>query len=864
MHQINLDMRPVYAGRELTSRLLALGGRWRYLLALACSTGFVFLAVPVAHAQTSGGVDQPATAKALNAADVGEIVVTARRREETLQSVPVVASAIGEQQIAQFQTRDLRDIAARIPGLQIGEQSQAIGTQVSIRGVGTTSSNPGIDQSVALSVDNLQLTQGLFFRSAFFDIAQVEVYKGPQPLFYGKSTTGGVIAIRTADPTDNHELIARAGYEFEANEQQYELIASGPLTDALKIRLAGQYGRSDGYFHNLAVATPGLGGATPPNDKLPGKNYLLRGTLLWNPSDQIDVRLKVNHGYDRQLRSGVANTLCPDGTGPTPGLGIAFLSPLDNCKANDRKVYVVDLDPAAYPGFADPRLAGLLNDGVPFTKTRLTYGSLEINFRPTDDLTLTSTTGYDQVSTSSLFNTIVTAAAGPVVAITQDFRRHDFSQELRLNSDFDSSINFTAGAFFHRGKFSNAAALVTNQPVITAVSQVLFGIPNALPFPDLLVHGTNRISTNTNSVFGQLRVAPSPMIEIALGGRYADDRRVNRPYDFLATAPVATPDPRLRSKTFSPEATVSYRPNADLTLFASAKRAYKSGSFDIVVPATAGQSNSFGDEKVTGGEVGIKSRLLDRRLTANVAGYYYEFKGLQVGAIDANSGGFSSRTINGANARNYGIEAELTYRPDISGLTLHGAVNWNRSKFTKLENVPCYGGQLISEGCNTNFNPTAYQGGTDVGRFTTQTRTGLPLVRAPVWQIEAGPTYEMDTFAGTRLVLGASGQYSSKYLTTLPQPYYQPGVFKLDLSATLFGKDDRWEIGLVGKNITDQVVTGSCGGSDNQSGYVSALLPFAGFQRTGVASNRGPAGIDEQPCFIERGRSVWARLTFRM
>lgn len=808
------------------------GKRSRVRSALVASAAACLTATAPVHAQETSSVTpgDSAASSTDEVVDSGDIIVTARRRQETLQSVPVIANVLGQAQIEQFQTRDIRDIAARIPGIQIGESSQANGTQVSIRGIGTTTFNPGIDQSVALSLDNLQLTQGLFYRSAFFDLAQIEVYKGPQALFYGKSSTGGVISIRSADPSDQVELIARAGYEVERNERQADLILSGPLSDTFGVRLAGEYGKTDGYFRNYAVAIPGLGGVTPPTRNAPGEYFVLRGTAVWKPSSTFDARLKINQTYDDQLRGSSVQYTSPGFSGPVPGLGIPFLSPLDDFRV-DKKIYVVDLDPAAFQG--------LKNNGVPFTTTHLTFGSLELNYRPSEPLTLTSTTGYARVALDSLFNTVVTGAAGPIVAITQNFYRRDFTQELRLSSDYDTPLNFTVGGFVQRGRFSNVAALVGNR---------------FLGLPAFLSNGVNRIKVTSNSVFGQLRYQIAPTVELAAGGRYTDERRVNRPFDFLTNTPVVTPRPKLRSKTFSPEVTLSYRPTDDLTLFAAGKRAYKSGSFDIVVPAAQGLDNAFGDERVTGGEAGVKSRLLDRRMSLNIAGYYYSYKGLQVGALDSNTAQFSSRTLNAGAARTYGIEGELTYRPDVPGLTLHAAANWNRGKFTKLQNVPCYGGQLISEGCNKLFSAAANLG---AGGFTAQDRSGLPLVRSPEWQLEFGPSFETPVFGNTKLQLSSSTQYTSSYIANIPLAYRQGGFVKQDLAVTLRGPGEHWEVSVVGKNITDKVVTGNAGNSVSQTG----LIP--GFQNTGVASGRGPAGIDISSLYLEPGRSVWLRLTLR-
>ena len=177
------------------------------------------------------------TGATAGSSEVQEIIVTARKREESILDVPVVEIAVPAQQLERIQTVDLHDVATLVPGPILGDSAQSVGTQVSIRGVGTSTLDTGIDQSVALNLDGLQLTQGLAYESAIFDVSQVEVLKGPQALFYGKNSPGGVISVRSADPTDKVEVIARYGHEFVADENRAELVLSGPVNDQLKLQI---------------------------------------------------------------------------------------------------------------------------------------------------------------------------------------------------------------------------------------------------------------------------------------------------------------------------------------------------------------------------------------------------------------------------------------------------------------------------------------------------------------------------------------------------------------------------------------------------------------------------------------------------
>jgi len=199
-----------------------------------------------------------------SARSLEEIIVTARKREESILKAPVIVTAISNQKLEDVQVTQISDLPRLVPGLVIGGSILSIGPQVTIRGVGTSSLDPGVDQSVSLNIDGLSLGQGLAYGSAMFDVAQVEVLKGPQALFYGKSSPGGVISLRTADPGDKLEVIARAAYEFEGREPRGELIVSGPLTETFGGRLAVMYSEGDGYFTNDAVAAPGTGAVTPP------------------------------------------------------------------------------------------------------------------------------------------------------------------------------------------------------------------------------------------------------------------------------------------------------------------------------------------------------------------------------------------------------------------------------------------------------------------------------------------------------------------------------------------------------------------------------------------------------------------------
>lgn len=830
-------------------------GKCRKLILFTTTCGFAVAGAQPALAQATdegGAMEQPA-------ARAEDIVVSARKRQESILKVPVVLTALSGDTLEKLGATEMTDLPKLVPGLQLSRGVLSAGLFVTIRGVGTSQQDPSLDQSVSLNIDGLSLTQGLAFASGMFDLGQIEVLKGPQALFYGKSSPGGVIALHTADPTDAFEVIARAGYEFEGNERRGELIVSGPLGETLKGRLAGNYSAARGYFRNVGVAVPGTGAVDPlySHDSR-SRSYHLRGTLLWNPSSRFSARLKANIVRDHIINPEafqLAN--CPDGVGRTvPPGNIAFIAG-DDCKLN-RTVAVVSVDPASF--------AGVINDGVGFIRTKQKYGSLELNYDLTPELSLNSTTAYYRARSRNLFNAHGSSGAGPVLVASNRFARRDFTQELRLNSDFAGPLNFTAGGFYQNARLLDGVQIQGNR-------NYTFG-PGGPSFGILDDDGQTIVRTKTYSLFGQLRWKVVDQLELAAGARWTDETRTQDPFSFITGKAIPVAVDHINSKNVAPEFTVTYTPTDDLTVFAAYKQAYKSGSFSAGTLPLPGANNAFDDEKVRGGEVGVKTRLFGRQLTANLAGYYYKYTGLQVGAIEPTVAGRVSviRVINAGAARTYGLDFDTAYRPDaIPGLEVNASVNWNNGRYTDLQGIPCWSGQTVAQGCSQAFTPNANRtapgpAGAIVvdGKYgfnAAQDLSGTPLVRAPKWQATFGFSYEMPVASKYKLVFSNSNQYSSRYVTFLAidrpdNDNFQRGFLKSDLSLALRGAEERWELALIGKNVTDKVTSGLCSAGNFAGGL------FVGQQITGGTTS-GPAGLSQKVCYAERGRSVWLRLTLK-
>ncbi|MFV8816654.1 TonB-dependent receptor [Haliea sp. E17] len=761
-----------------------------------------------------------------------EVVVTARKREESLLTVPVVASVLTGNAMERYQIQDMYGVAERVPGFVMGESVGTVGIQTSLRGVGPTSQTATVDQSVSLNIDGMSLTQGYAYAIGMFDVAQVEVLKGPQALFFGKNSTAGVISLRSNDPGDEPELIARAGYETEAEQYTGELIFSGPINDWSGVRMGLSYSDMDGYFKNTGEPIPGLGNVAPKyRDFAPRETFMFRGTLVANPVDWYDTRLKYNLSNDRMDGSGGDGqlVLCPDGTGPVEGIGIPFIGDAD-CKLDD-KTQLGDFDPAYWPG--------VRNNGVPFMDSNQSFGTWEQNFGFSPELTLTSVTGYYDLHQDNLIRG--SGSSNPTIAADFTFDTTQFTQEIRLTSNYsDSALNFMVGAFYQ-----DAEQKVRNR----LRANTFYGLP------PLLQSGLHTIDIETISAFGQLLWQMTDDLELAAGARWTDEQREHRFWDNLQGGieiPLADPD--LDADDVSPEVTLTWTASDTLTLFAAYRQGFKSGSFNTVISPTSATLSSFEDEEAKGGEIGLKALALNNSLAFNVAAYYYEYTDLQVGANElSDSGAILLRTINAASATVEGVDMDLTWSPAaLPNLTLVAAVNYNVSEFDDFPNAQCGNGQTIAQGCDQIFNAAT-------GLYTAQDLGGEPLVRAPEWTGNIGFDYEIPLDNGMTIGFGANTRYSDDYFTNLVElsDYTQDSYTKTSANVVLRGVDDKWEVALIGNNLEDEITAGVCSNSNTQNGTI-----FGGQISGGAA--QGPAGSDELGCVAERGRELWVRFSLRL
>jgi len=795
----------------------------------ACSALALALGVAAPAAAQTAPSPAPSTAEAEAGAQhsggLEDIVVTARKRSESVQDIPVAVTAIAAKTIEEQDLTSLEKVAARTPSFTVGRASNGSGAQLTLRGIGSSSTSIGIEQSVAIVVDGVYYGQGRIINEGFFDLARMEILKGPQALFFGKNATAGVISLTTADPTDKPEFRAKASYEFKARQVQLEAVGSGPLSDTLGLRVAirgsKMYG---GYYRNIAdpvvyntfdvvtgVTTPHV--ASPAARRAPGEDELLgRLTLKWTPTDRLTATFKASGDYNTVNNSSwnyVAFS-CPSGYSQLNGYrcGNHFVTHQNNIPSDIAKDFPFSkADGNLYNKYRSYALTGTVNYDL-------------------DGVTITSVTNYNWNNNRWACACDFQSSAAGTWA-TENSTYHAFSSELRALTKFDGPINLMIGGLYQKTRR-------------TFEQYVMFAnIENSLapaPYRYLATTKDSFTDGETLAAFGQVTWKVVPTVELAAGVRYTHETKDSyfaQPYNNPGVTAIFRDknDPDglgvvTANQTFnnwSPEATITWKPTNGVLVYGAYKTAYKSGGFsnggiNSKFSASPLDDLTFDPEKARGFEAGIKTTLLDRQLRLNLTAYTYKYSDLQVDFF--NSPIFAFQTLT-ADARTKGVELEFEYAPyAVDGLNLHGSINYNRARYTRFPGAPCYAGQSQAEGCNVAVTDAT-------GTFIRQNLSGAPLSMAPKWTGNFGVSYDRPVGNGLKMGASADVRYSDSYLASaFGNPASKVHSYAtLDASIRLGAENERWEVALVGKNLTNRFyVTGVVDGPST-GGASGGVLP---------------------------------------
>ena len=712
-----------------------------------------------------------------------EIIVTAQKRAENLQSVPVTITALTGSTLANGGISDTTDLQVAVPGLVTAQLANALIPY--IRGVGSNNPGAGIESSVAIYLDGVY--QGAKANNILdlVSIERIEVLKGPQGTLFGRNATGGAINIVTRAPSHDPSMSAELGYG-RFNEKSARVYATLGITDTLAASIAFSGKWHDGWIRNIAH-----------NNKRanPLENEIAMGKLYWTPNDRLTVDLSASYSY-----------------------------------VNDPTFAAIHVSPGTMPSAA-------ALDGLTTTKSYETASTADTLAQSAETIRSTLKVSYD------LGGADLVSISGYVKGDLLQIREADvsplrlqllhgggfseqYSQEVQLQSHSGGPLSWIVGAYYIRLDEG------LGKPTYTIQS----GTP-ARVSPADLVAGTSIVGMDTRndtegySAFGQATYAFTPSTRLTAGLRWSHEKKTATGEQYRIISATGVPedsyifgngvvlnDGLIFTKT--PLATRNLskswtKPTWRLALdhdftdrimgYVSYSRGFKSGGFNpapvnpIEVPVDPEILDAF--------EVGVKSELFDRRLRLNGSAFYYKYDDIQVTAI---SGAGTGILENAAKARLFGFDVDFTAVP-TDRLTIRGGMSYLDSKYKKYTSaqlilpnvvgVPCaaQAAQIdMTEARRLSGLPQS--GGNCTYRFDA---SGQDLVIAPRFTANVGMDYELPIDGGSRLFLTGSLYHNSGYDTQPGGFFAHVGPFQTVTAAiSWFAPDDRYFIRVWGENLT--------------------------------------------------------------
>ncbi|MFW2448215.1 TonB-dependent receptor [Erythrobacter sp. A30-3] len=730
----------------------------RFLVAglLGSAATAAFLAAP-ASAQTTD-TDQAAPV----VDDDNVIVVTARRREESIQDVPLSITAISGEALAKSGTLEITELAQEVPNLTL-EVSRGTNTTLTafIRGVGQQDPVAGFEAGVGLYVDDIYLNRPQGAVLDIYDVERIEVLRGPQGTLYGRNTIGGAIKYVTAALPDETAIKVRGTYG-SYNQADLIVTASTPVSDSLKVGVSGARLSRGGFGDNLVQE-----GVENYNKDVWGA----RGTIEFD-NGPLFIRLSGDYVKDNSdPRQG--HRLLPGAFSGAPVL--------DDVYDTRAGLDVVDQEVEAYGG------------------------GLTIAYELNDTMTVKSITGYrkDHSTTPIDFDSLPQADLD-VPAI---YRNKQFSQELQFLYEGDR-LSGVLGAYY------------LDASAFTAFDVALFttGAIPSVNLPGLNAQTLGDVDTKTWSIFGDFTYDLTDQLSLSLGGRYTWDKRTSRilrttfvggysdlfpPTDAVPIAVTSDFNGSATFKEFTPRASLSFKPNANHTFYATYSKGFKGGGFDprgqtSQAPDLDGDGDidyadqyeflSFAPETVDSYEIGWKASLLDDSLFISLAAFKGDYTDVQIPGsvgVDSNGDGISDSfvgiTSNAGDADVNGVEFEgravvgRNFAGPGSRLTFNWALGVLDAKYNTF--IDALGNDVADQRVFQNTPDVTVNTGFDLG---------IPVASGIV------------DFLGSVSLRSDASQFE------LPGPLDQDGYALVDASIVYTDDSDRWSIGIHGKNLFDQ------------------------------------------------------------
>jgi len=636
---------------------------------------------------------------------IGEIIVTAQKRSENLQRVPIAVSAFSQETLKNRGLEGGADLKNAIPNVSFNDNGFGK-YSFQIRGIGAPILGSSADTGVGIHENNIPLTVNRLPTAEFYDIERVEVLRGPQGTLYGRNATGGVVNNITATPKDKFSAEV-TGEVASYGRMKLAGHINVPVTDTFAVRVAGTMIKRNGDIYNS-----GTGQNVNSRDI-----WSTRITAQWTPSSNLRVRAMWEHFDQNDTTGGNGKLICAPDAGPTSIGGVAtnpFTQAMLSSGCLNTSATSVRNTGAAPSASTVPGLLGLLFGTQPInsfagkvlstnlhtiespfnptTQAMNDLASLDIELKLSPTLTLTSLSAYTYdkyrmmnsflagIPTSGLLITPLDPTGSftdPQLGTSSNLLSAEivrstgkqFSQELRLQSAFDGALNFNVGGMYLDYKATNEILAFGN--ATTMAAQALnFGGAGIYIDPKADPDGTGHGYYNSSSpyhlkaaaAFGEAYFKATDKLKATLGLRYTNDSKDQTSYPIVLLAPgrgfPATTPQHVDFSEVTGRFTVDYQPSKDHLLYASYSRGYKGGGFNPAGVIGSGVSPFFKPEFVNSFEIGTKNSLLDHRLTLNLTGFYYDYSNYQIAQVI----NMTVATTN-VNANVKGLEFEGAFQP---------------------------------------------------------------------------------------------------------------------------------------------------------------------------------------------------------
>lgn len=577
------------------------------------------------------------------AGSLEEIVVTAQRRAENVQEVPIAITALTSDALAEHHVTSVMDLAGLAPGLDIRRSDNSAIPKIFMRGVGLNDFNPTTASAVAIYEDGVYISSPLSQMAQFFDLERVEVLRGPQGTLYGRNTTGGAINLITRAPGNafSADSEVRAG---NFSSLVVEGGIGGPIVkDVLSARLAVNYEGDSGYVRNRLTGQRGDDAG----------NWTARLTLKFTPGDLFNGTLMVHYGENHGASIwGHSRQLLPAGpqyADPSTGFCAQAYFYTSNC--TDVLGYF-NPSPDLYSG-------DFLFKGRDVVKSFGSALTLQWNL---PGLTLVSTTGFFHTQRNDREETDYS----PDQLINSLYlqKNQSVSEEIRLLNSDSGPAKWVAGLYAAHDYISNNSWYDILRPLRSAANPD----PNGcfLAFGICLFNWPNSQTTNSYAAFGQYDYKITRALTGTVGLRYSTDHKsfeYTSCADFCSIVLIPTVTASKSFNSVTGRLGVEYALTPDFNLYATYNRGVKSGGFFDGQTASPGDLTPYSDEKLNAYELGAKTDWLDHRLRANVAAFWYDYRDLQAYTFVVRNNVTAQTLKNASNARIYGADAELAATP---------------------------------------------------------------------------------------------------------------------------------------------------------------------------------------------------------